>query len=573
MSIATRLLVALLALASPLCAQSATVALTDDDQVQLCTVRAFSPSGTFAGVGLGFAHVDVRNLDDRPHAFVVAVVGVEYRGSDVRSFREFVVEGGGAAAFWLPVCMPPSHSLLEVEIDGVTQTVGLGGSNSNGANGLFVSDRPESSPVGLEVMQLLPSALPGNNAQSVCRSEKLPSDWRMFTSFPAVVVDGRANVVGEVQEALRRYAFAGGTVVTLAPEQLPAGPLRELATRLPLQGGRFGAHGLGALAAAPEVSAADDALRRVLRSLPAIGARGFPVNQMFFQEQRIEGLGRAPIEVFVLVIVLFAVLVGPVNFLVLRRRKKPMLALLTVPLAGLGTTVAILLYGAFHDGFGVRGTVTSWTLLDQSRHEAVTVAARTLFAGLAPSALTMQPDVALLSLRAGGDNRDWSDRWHWDADRQRLDGGVLPSRTVTPLVSVQQGTTRERLTVRRVDGDTLEVVPGGGVEPVGEVVLLDFDGGYWLGQGGRLSRVGEREGAAAFDRFVELAVDIRQTAPDGSLRPGTVPTLEPMMFPQPGSYVANVAAAPWLDEHSLAIDYDGRRHLVFGQMDAGDFVQ
>ena len=58
-------------------------------------------------------------------------------------------------------------------------------------------------------------------------------------------------------------------------------------------------------------------------------------------------------------------------------------------------TAVILVYGILHDGFAVRGVTTSWTVLDQERHEAASVSARTLFAGLAPATLTMPPEVVL----------------------------------------------------------------------------------------------------------------------------------------------------------------------------------
>ena len=138
---------------------------------------------------------------------------------------------------------------------------------------------------------------------------------------------------------------------------------------------------------------------------------------------RIAGLGKAPVTVFVMLILLFAILVGPVNFMILRRRKKPLLALLTVPLAGFGTTFGILAYGLFHDGLGARGVITTCTLLDQTSHEAVSLQARTLFAGVAPSDMTTNPGTLVLSLRAGLRNRDVPDRWIFHADAQQLDGG------------------------------------------------------------------------------------------------------------------------------------------------------
>jgi len=142
------------------------------------------------------------------------------------------------------------------------------------------------------------------------------------------------------------------------------------------------------------------------------------------------------------VILVFSALVGPVNFIVLRRLRRPMLALVTVPALGFSTTAMMLGYGMFCDGFGTRGVVSSWTVLDQERHECAVIAARTLFSGLSPGSCTMGPDTLLLAPRAFlHPERRGADRWHLD-ENSTLDGGVLPSRTATPLLTAQQGVVR-----------------------------------------------------------------------------------------------------------------------------------
>jgi hypothetical protein len=456
-----------------------------------------------------------------------------------------------------------------VDVDGTTHEVSANYPHGDGLVGLLVSDRPDAEPHGLAALQAVRSAYDGKPQQAASLADDLPEDWRLFTCFPIVVVDGRASVSAEVQDALRRYAFAGGSVVVAAAEQLPSGPLRDLATASP---GGAGSHGLGQIAATPAFGGDTTAMRVRLAELPPLGRGLWPAAKNLFAQQDIADLGQAPVAMFVLVILLFAILVGPVNFLVLRRRRRPLLALVTVPLLGFGTTFVILGYGVFHDGFGVRGVVTSWTMLDQARHEATTIAARSLFAGLAPSELTMPADALVLSLRAGATRRDWPDRWHWDADRERLDGGVLPSRTVTPLLSVQQGTARQRLTVRVLGDDALELLVDGGVVPVGQMVLRDLDGRYWAGTDGRLERVGESQGRELFAEF-ETNAWLLRVAADGEGDDLRVPSLTPPSIGQPGSYIAGVSSAPWLGEHGLDVDYDEVRHIVFGRMHAEDFVR
>jgi hypothetical protein len=285
------------------------------------------------------------------------------------------------------------------------------------------------------------------------------------------------------------------------------------------------------------------------------------------------------------------VLAGPVNFFWLRRRKQPLLALVTVPVLGFGTTLGILGYGAFHDGFGVRGVASSWTWLDQERHEAAVHCARTLFAGRAPDAFTLGPDTLLLAPRGVEKERGRTDRWHCDAASWRLDGGLLPSRTQTPLCTVQQGPARQRLVVRR-DGNKLLLLTDGGVQPVGAMVLRDFDGGWWVGEVPHLRAAAAHEAEAALAELrragSELTVRADQPpeheawdphAVRNGHRNGTddagftsvgIGALGPRFFAAdglaPGSYVAKVAAPPWLDEHGLRVEYDGAVHFVHGKL-------
>ncbi|MCK5943128.1 MAG: hypothetical protein KAI24_14205 [Planctomycetes bacterium] len=565
-----RLLSALLAvwlLHGAASAQDAHVIHTDDNGNAAVRVDAYVSGGSLRGVGLGFVRFEVENIDDRPHVVDVALRSRRFADSDVATHRSLTVTAAAIERFVLPVTVPPDAGELEVRIDGSSTLVGVNFHRGRGHVGLFVSDESGSASLGLTALGALPSDTPGDTpGQYAIDSSALPTDWRQLTAFSAVVVDGRATVGGAAQEALRRYAFVGGRVVVAAARMLPAGPLRDIAER----GVGVHAVGMGHVAAVRRFDGDTTGMREVLAQLPALGRGGWPVDRQMFVEQEIAGLGRAPVTAFLLVILLFAVLVGPVNFLVLRKRRQPLLALVTVPLLGFGTTLVILAYGIFHDGFGVRDVVRSWTVLDQVDHEAATISARTLFAGLGPSDLSMAAGSLLLSGRAGFHNDDWPDRWRWDADRQVLDGGVLPSRTITPLVSVQQGPVRARLTVRR-SGEVLEVLPDGGIQPAGPIVLRDLAGDFWAGERGRLRRVPATQGRAMFAEM--RGSSALATTHDGVM---AVPVRLPEVLPSwglPGTYATTVAQAPWLDEHGMTIDYDDQQHWVFGRMHDQDFVQ
>jgi hypothetical protein len=149
----------------------------------------------------------------------------------------------------------------------------------------------------------------------------------------------------------------------------------------------------------------------------------------------IPGVGKAPVGGFQVLITLFALAIGPVNYFVLQRRKKLYLLIVTVPVFAGITTVLLLGYAVASDGFALRSRVRSVTLLDQVRGESVSWSRISYYAGVAPSGgLRFSPDTAVYPLDPPGSSGaqrsvDWTDGQH-------MQSGWLRSRTPTQLVTV-----------------------------------------------------------------------------------------------------------------------------------------
>ncbi|MFK7740252.1 MAG: hypothetical protein AB8H80_08005 [Planctomycetota bacterium] len=557
-------------------AAQATLVYKDDESQELVTLRAVGSGVAQGGYGLGYVRCSLINHDVVPHEVRIELASTRGFDGSVESSRTLTVEPGSRQVF-LPVAVPPASFAVTLVVGASKLTSRCRFDSGKTVMGMLLTERADLEPAALAVLQAMP-ALRGSSSQDqvVVHPDEAPTDWRFYTGYSTLLVDGRASLLPDTQEALRRCAFAGGTVVVAGTEALPPGPLRELAdvASRARDGSLTMAHGLGRVVAIPALSASGSVdLQAQLGALPTLGAPLWPAANELFAIQKIPGLGEAPVGVFLLVILAFAILVGPVNFWILRKRKRPLLALLTVPLLGFGTTFVILGYGIFHDGFAVRGVVTSWSVLDQERHEVATVSARTLFAGLAPNDLSMPSDVILLSQRASLDSSRLPDYWRWDGDAQRLDGGVLPSRTVTPLVSVQQGAARDRLTFRK-SGDGVEVL-GDTLQCDGEVLLSDLEGRFYRGSGGRLREVDRREFALALRSWQTVARTLSGVG-DSVPEQGAgfaISSLLPKTSGRRGFYLAQFQRLPWGDEHSLEIEYSKQRHYVFGRLSAEDFVR
>ena len=85
-----------------------------------------------------------------------------------------------------------------------------------------------------------------------------------------------------------------------------------------------------------------------------------------------------------MLLVAFAVLIGPVNLVFLKRIRRPALLLVTIPLLSAAASVGLLLYGIFYQGLDTKAARQSLTVLDQRSHHADTIERRKLFVGLSP---------------------------------------------------------------------------------------------------------------------------------------------------------------------------------------------
>jgi len=122
-----------------------------------------------------------------------------------------------------------------------------------------------------------------------------------------------------------------------------------------------------------------------------------------FWEFLIPGVGLAPVTEFCILITLFVVGIGPVNYFVLRRWNRVHLLMFTVPSGAAAVTGLLLLYAVVADGLGVRTRVRSVTCLDQRTGSAACWARLSYYAGLAPSAgLVFPADVAVIPLEPMG---------------------------------------------------------------------------------------------------------------------------------------------------------------------------
>lgn len=173
----------------------------------------------------------------------------------------------------------------------------------------------------------------------------------------------------------------------------------------------------------------------------------------------IPGIGGVPVVMFLVLITIFSVVIGPLNYFVLAKRKKLHLLILTIPSIALVTSLLLFGYTVVAHGFGVKARTRSLTWVDQTNQSAVTINRLSLYAGQAPSAgMKFSRDTAVFPI--------WPEHEGFEAgqvdwtDAQVLTSGWLRSRTRTQFLTVAHNAERGRIEVTPQANERLTVANG-----------------------------------------------------------------------------------------------------------------
>ncbi|QDT68578.1 hypothetical protein MalM25_15010 [Planctomycetes bacterium MalM25] len=196
----------------------------------------------------------------------------------------------------------------------------------------------------------------------------------------------------------------------------------------------------------------------------------------------IPDVGVAPVNEFQVLITLFVLVVGPLNYWLLWRQRQLHLLVITAPLGALVVTLGLVAYAAVSDGFGVKARARSVTLLDQTAGEAASWSRVTHYAATAPAQpATIPADTAIypvspawegaFNTAAGTRTLDWTDAG------QQLTSGWFPTRTAVQHLMVRCRATEARLDFAGSD-ESPEVTNRLGT-PL-ELLLVRNEAGDWL---------------------------------------------------------------------------------------------
>lgn len=197
----------------------------------------------------------------------------------------------------------------------------------------------------------------------------------------------------------------------------------------------------------------------------------------------IPGVGLAPVTAFEVLITLFVLAVGPVNYLLLRRAKRLHLMVITVPASAVVATGLLLAFGLASDGLSTRVRARSVTWLDQRQGRALCWARLSYYAGMAPrGGLRFPADTMVIPYlrepRIASDASPRRQLFEWDPQGQCLRSGWIASRTPTQFVTLRTRPTTLGLEVVSA-GRSWEVRNRLGTR-IHRLVLRDSQGDYFV---------------------------------------------------------------------------------------------
>jgi len=239
------------------------------------------------------------------------------------------------------------------------------------------------------VVMIGPGGTPSVDTHSVWQSQ-VPTDqwsdqWLSYTRFDCVVVNNDdLNVLKpDAFRALRRYVEMGGMFVVLdARSSQPTNwPKHWVETdEVPLPGGLTLYRAVQGDAYVLSGSVNEEAAIQHLRLVIMEVARRYNAIMGFAENdaehfERIAPLGilyAIPVRSLVVLVIFFALLIGPVNMVVLGMFKRRVWLIWTIPLTSVVASCLVLGLVVFSEGVKRVTSVKSLTILDQRRGEAMT---------------------------------------------------------------------------------------------------------------------------------------------------------------------------------------------------------
>jgi hypothetical protein len=198
-------------------------------------------------------------------------------------------------------------------------------------------------------------------------------------------------------------------------------------------------------------------------------------------------VARPPVYVFLGLLSVFVLLVGPISYYFTRRAQRTYLMFIIAPILATFATLVLFGYGLIADGFGVQSRVRQITWVEEGSGRAATQTRATYFAAFRRDEGLVFPAEAATyplvdALRAYQRNESREQRFDrlitLEGTRRRWSGEYFPPRAQRQFISYQPQQMSGRLELRGNAEETPRVVNRFAV-PLRELLVRDAEGLYW----------------------------------------------------------------------------------------------
>lgn len=585
----------------------ATSAARSSDRVGPIEVISLSQSVSSWQFGYVEHRLRLRNLSpDRTHTVEVILPAQSYGGSAggiERLARRVVLHPLDAAEITLP---QPARAIqgssrAKIEVQGVTsKTVILPSMGSSFGDHYhqtrlpaFVSRGVNSDHLQAALTQALPrilAASPATKTASPVVSETMAAAsahsktsrleisltraeseiaawspaWLAYSCFAGVVLtsDEWRAAPAPVREALSRYAACGGVVVLVGDTNVTDTPTHWTQERLDVPGGTVGWTGIGnwmSVSAKPDAWESDTGVWTVGLFLAAAHRwkTDFDIGRTHKTYPVIDKLTVDAAGFFYLLIV-FAVLAGPVLLWALARKQKRIWLLWIVPTASMIACAIILAYSLISEGVTATRRADTVIFLDQTRNEGVLAGLTGYYTPLTPGqGFRFSSETAVAPFERRGWRRSGSHpNWRIDHTRdQHWVSGFAQAR-VPQVVQVRKPfVALDRLDIQPGPNGGLVAVNGLGTDIA--TLRVRAPDGRWFGcdalAAGRRVELTAAEQPAA-NALSPAAAAAKATRTEGWAA-GLTDLHPEKLAIEPGTYTAELAFCPFLER-----GLDGRMH-------------
>ena len=174
-----------------------------------------------------------------------------------------------------------------------------------------------------------------------------------------------------------------------------------------------------------------------------------------------------PLTTLCVIMVFFVLLIGPVNFLVLKRYHKELWSLVTIPVLSLIFSGTVILSVLFTEGFYSKGKASVETFIDQRTGLTASRGSFAIYAPIASSTFQFDADDLLYFHDPGTIRGEVKDKYIFSS-------GLLRSRMSFSYAVSRAGSRSEKIAVSEKNG-SIEIVNGLGV-PLTKCLLKNSEG-------------------------------------------------------------------------------------------------